>query len=120
MALGTALAKAIPVDQAIVDGELAVTDPMGRSVFADMMMSRHQARYFAFDLLWLNGEDLKVRPLLQRKERLKRILPTRSADVALCRSCGEDRHQLFQAAVDLDLEGIVAKKADSPYALGAG
>src|SRR5215212_3346684 len=80
-ALGTALAKAIPVDQAILDGELAVTDPMGRSVFAAMMTTRQQARYFAFDLLWRNGEDQKGRPLLKRKERLRRILPARSADV---------------------------------------
>jgi ATP-dependent DNA ligase len=54
---------------------------MGRSVFSAMMTDRHQARYFAFDLLWLDGEDLKARPLLERKERLKRILPARSADV---------------------------------------
>jgi len=38
-ALATSLAKAIPVDQAILDGELAVTDPMGQSVFAAMMMT---------------------------------------------------------------------------------
>src|SRR5215213_3822117 len=70
-ALGTALAKAIPVDQAILDGELAVTDPMDQSVFAAMMTTRHQARYFAFDLLRLNGEALKARPLLERKSRLR-------------------------------------------------
>src|SRR5215217_6089533 len=79
-ALATAVAKEIPVDQAILDGELAVTDPMGRSVFAAMMTSRQQARFFAFDLLWLNGEDLKARTLLERKQRLKGILPAPSAD----------------------------------------
>ena len=59
----------------------------------------------------MNGEDLTSQPLLERKNRLKRVLPARSERTGT---------QLFQAAVDLDLEGIVAKKADSPYALGAG
>ena len=119
-ALASALAKAIPVDQAILDGELAVTDPMGRSVVAAMMTTRQQARFFAFDLLWLNGEDLKSRPLLERKSRLKPVLPARSADVLYVDHVERTGTQLFQAAVDLDVEGIVAKKADSPYALGAG
>ena len=48
-------------------------------MFADMMTKRRLARFFAFDLLWLNGEDLRALLLLARKERLKRLLPSRSA-----------------------------------------
>jgi bifunctional non-homologous end joining protein LigD len=40
-------------ESAILDGELCVTDHVGRSIFAEMMKRRNQARYFAFDLLWL-------------------------------------------------------------------
>jgi len=79
--LRTALVKEVNAETAILDGELVVVDHLGRSVFADMMQRRHPARYFAFDLLSLNGEDLTKLPLLARKEKLKRILPSRSAHV---------------------------------------
>jgi len=52
----------------ILDGELVVVDHLGRSVFADLMQRRHLARYFAFDLISLNGEDLTKLTLLARKE----------------------------------------------------
>jgi ATP-dependent DNA ligase len=58
--------KEVNAVTAILDGELV--DHMGRSVFAAMMQRRHLARYFAFDLLSLNGEDLTKLPLLTRKE----------------------------------------------------
>jgi bifunctional non-homologous end joining protein LigD len=77
--LPEALVRQVTADSAILDGELVVTDHQGRLVFAHMMQRRRQARYFAFDLLWLNGEDLRGLPLLTRKEKLKRILPSRSA-----------------------------------------
>ena len=79
--LGTALVKEVNAEMAILDGELVVVDHLGRSVFADMMQRRHPARFFAFDLLSLNGEDLTKQPLLKRKEKLKRISPSRSAHV---------------------------------------
>jgi len=55
-------------ESAILDGELVVIDHLGRSVFADLMQRRHLARYFAFDLISLNGEDLTKLTLLARKE----------------------------------------------------
>src|SRR5688500_20117215 len=67
-----ALVKEVNTETAILDGELVVVDHLGRSVFADMMQGRHPARYFAFDLLSLNGEDLTKLPLLTRKEKLDR------------------------------------------------
>ena len=118
--LARALVAEIPAKRAIIDGELAVTDPVGRTVFVSMMTDRRLARYFAFDMLSIDGKDLRPRPLLERKAMLKRILPKRSADVLYVDHVAKTGTQLFQAAVDLDLEGIVAKKADSPYALGAG
>jgi bifunctional non-homologous end joining protein LigD len=114
------LVSEIKADQAVLDGELAVTDAMGRSVFASIMRDRRRARYCAFDLLWLNGEDLRGQPLLERKARLKRILPADSKSLLYVDHVVRTGTQLFQAALDLDLEGIVAKRADSPYALGAG
>jgi bifunctional non-homologous end joining protein LigD len=49
--LRAALVKKVNAETAILDGELAVADHLGRSVFADMIQRRHLARYFAFDLL---------------------------------------------------------------------
>ena len=63
-----ALLKEVNAETAILDGELVVVDHLGRNVFAGMMQRRHPARFFAFDLLSLNGEDLTKLPLLARKE----------------------------------------------------
>jgi bifunctional non-homologous end joining protein LigD len=113
--LRAALVKEVNADAAILDGELVVVDHLGRSVFADMMQRRHPARYFAFDLLWLNGEDLRQLPLMARKEKLRRILPSRSAHVLYVDHSRGNGTALYRLACQLDLEGIVAKRADSRY-----
>ncbi|HEU4500530.1 MAG TPA: hypothetical protein VFR82_02675 [Nitrospira sp.] len=113
--LRTALVKEVHAETAILDGELGVTDHMGRTVFADLMQRRNLARYFAFDLLCHNGGDLRKVALLTRKEKLKWISPARSAHalyVDHSRGCGS---ALYRLACQLDLEGIVAKRADSRY-----
>ena len=79
--LREALAKEVNGEVVILDEELVVTDHLGRSNFAAMMTRRKQVRYFAFDLLHVDGEDLRSWPLLRRKEKLKRILPSRSPHV---------------------------------------
>jgi bifunctional non-homologous end joining protein LigD len=67
--------------QAILDGEIVVLDEKGRSNFYDLMAHRGEPRYYAFDLMWLNGVDLLSRPLLERKKRLRRLVP---ATLACC------------------------------------
>jgi bifunctional non-homologous end joining protein LigD len=99
----------------VLDGELAVPDERGRSVFASIMKRRQDVRYYAFDVLWLNGKDLRRLPLLARKQLLKRILPTGSAHVLYVDHMRGSGTKLYRSACQLDLEGIVAKKADSPY-----
>jgi bifunctional non-homologous end joining protein LigD len=113
--LRAALVKEVNAETAILDGELAVVDHLGRSVFADMMQRRHLARYFAFDLLSLNGDDLRKLPLLTRKEKLKRALPSRSPHVLYVDHSRGNGSALYRLACQLDLEGIVAKRADSRY-----
>ena len=61
--------------RAILDGEIVVLDEQGRSIFFDLMAHRGEPRYYAFDLLWLNGIDVRSRPLLERKNRLRRLVP---------------------------------------------
>jgi bifunctional non-homologous end joining protein LigD len=103
------------VETAILDGELAVPGHHGRTVFAAMMKRRHEAQLFGFDLLSLDGEDLYQLPLLTRKQRLRRILPARSPHVLHADHTRGTGSELSRLACELDLEGIVAERADSPY-----
>jgi bifunctional non-homologous end joining protein LigD len=114
--LGEALVQEVKARTAILDGELVVAYPDGRSVFASMMQrGRPQVRYFAFDLLWLDGKDLRTLPLLRRKSLLKRILPSRSAHLLYVRHLKGKGRWLFERVCELDLEGIVAKHGASVY-----
>jgi len=113
--LATALVREVKAEMAVLDGELAVPDDTGRTVYSAVMTRREQARYFAFDLLWLNGEDLRALPLLTRKETLKRIIPSLSTHARYVDHTNGAGTDLYRLACQLDLEGIVAKRADSPY-----
>ena len=113
--LERALTREVNVEMAVLDGELAVPDHLGRTVFADIMNRRTQARYFAFDLLWLDGQDLRTLPLLKRKRLLSQIIPLGSSHILYVDHLRGTGMALFEAAVENDLEGIVAKRAYSPY-----
>ena len=71
--LAAALAKRLRVSDAILDGEVICVDETGRPIFIDLLR-RKEPCFVAFDLLWLNGEDLRPLPLVERKARLKRLL----------------------------------------------
>jgi bifunctional non-homologous end joining protein LigD len=113
--LAEAIVKELNVESAILDGELVATDGIGRTVFAALMQRSRSVRYFTFDLVWLNGEDLRHLSLRARKDKLKRILPTRSPHLLYVDHTKGAGTELYRLACQLDLEGIVAKKADSPY-----
>jgi ATP-dependent DNA ligase len=109
------LSRILQVDDAILDGEIAVRDETGRTVFADLMHNRGKARFYAFDLLRLNGEDLRSIPLLARKQRLKRLIPAGSRSISYVDHVQRYGKALYRLACEHDLEGIVAKRADQPY-----
>ena len=113
--LANALGREVKADMAILDGELAVPDEHGRSVFASIMKRRNAVRYYAIDLLWLNGKDLRGLPLLARKQMLKDLLPKGSAQVLYVDHIMGSGVLLYRVSCALDREAIVAKKADSPY-----
>jgi bifunctional non-homologous end joining protein LigD len=73
--------------------------------------------YVAFDILWYDGLDLTHLPLLKRKEILYNLLPEVKGLKYSDHIIGEGKN-FFNAAVKMDLEGIMAKKADSPYIIG--
>jgi bifunctional non-homologous end joining protein LigD len=90
-------------------------DETGRPIFIDLLR-RKEPCFVAFDLLWLNGEDLRPLPLIERKARLKRLLRRRSnhliAEAMSVEGCGK---ALMAAVEEHDLEGIVAKRKSDPY-----
>src|SRR6266436_4904698 len=120
------LPDALAARQAILDGEIVALDAQGHSNFERLQERMHVRApgenlvthmpvvYFAFDLLYCDGYDLREAPLLERKQLLQRLLYTserfRYADHQL-----EHGKELFALAEQNGLEGIVAKRADSPY-----
>jgi bifunctional non-homologous end joining protein LigD len=113
----------------ITDGEICVLDDLGRSDF-DRLHDRARRRrwyegadpvtYCAFDLLMLNGDDIMTLPLLERKMLLAQLLQPPAAAVLFVGHFDSGAEQLFkEAVVPLKLEGLVAKRASSPYVPGS-
>jgi len=66
--LSSSIAKELEVTDAILDGEIVALDGDGMPAFYDLMKRRCQAVYYAFDIIWLNGRDLRQLSLIERKE----------------------------------------------------
>jgi bifunctional non-homologous end joining protein LigD len=109
------LAEHIKVESAVLDGEIACVAGSGRPVFRDLLFRKGQCIFIAFDLLYLNGKDLRVRPLLERKALLKKLLRRKRARVLYLDHVEADGCLLFEQVVKMDLEGIVCKRKSSPY-----
>ncbi|MFC5272196.1 non-homologous end-joining DNA ligase [Adhaeribacter terreus] len=111
----------LKADKAILDGEIVVQDKKGRVIFQDLQNFQNTPTehlyYYVFDILYLNGEDLRQLPLLERKKRLEELLqntdPIRYSEHRV-----EKGIAFFKEAEKLQTEGIMAKKADSKYLTG--
>ena len=111
--LRSELAK-LPVLDAILDGEIVCLDEQGISRFNALLNKKVQPVFYAFDLLWLNGEDLRSLPLLERKQRLCALARSHQRIVYAQHIEGAGK-QLFQEICARDLEGIVAKRKMGIY-----
>ena len=95
-----------------LDGEAVVAGADGVAVF-DALHRRHKAAdamLYAFDLLELNGEDLRVLPLGERKAKLAKLLARPPAGIVFNEHTDEDGAVVFQHACKMGLEGIVSKR----------
>ena len=106
---------------AVFDGEIAVLDESGVPRF-ELLQSYRTARqgylvYYVFDLLFLNGRDLRNQPLVQRKETLRRVL-NGSEIVRYVEHVDGSGKEFFELARERGLEGIVAKKKSAAYLEG--
>ena len=104
------------VKNAVLDGEIVYLDATGRSIFKDVLHRRGEPIFYTFDLLWLNGRDLRGLPLLKRKDRLQRLLDVQRPERVLFAKHIEERGiNFFQAVCESDCEGIVAERKDGIY-----
>lgn len=113
-------AFAIP-GQAIIDGEVVVVHE-GRTNFSELQAElakgdQNRLLYYAFDLLWLDGQDLRTRPQIERKAILKGLFDSYQLQppVLFSEHLIGDGQQLFEHARKLMYEGIISKNADAPY-----
>src|SRR6266566_7582821 len=122
---------ALPYEGFVLDGELVVPDDAGRPSFQRLQNRAKVTRaievrraaiespavLYVFDLLAFAGFDLRPLPLERRKSLLERVLP-RVGPLKYLEHFAKDGEALYEQVVQLGLEGIVAKKADSPYRAG--
>ena len=99
----------------VLDGEIACVDDAGRPVFRDLLFRRRQCVFIAFDLLYLNGKDLRTLPLVERKAALKKLLRRKHSRILYLDHVEGDGRLLFEQIVNMDLEGIVCKQKNSLY-----
>jgi bifunctional non-homologous end joining protein LigD len=109
------LCAELPRLEVILDGEIIAIDDEKRMDFWRLMKGRGHLAYAAFDVLWLRGKDLRELPLIERKKRLQRLLPAAVGPLNVIPWFEENGRELFQAARQYDLEGIVAKRKADPY-----
>lgn len=112
----------IKARSAIIDGEVVVPAADGTTDFSvlqnELKGNSSKLVLVAFDLLYLNGRDLRREPLVQRKAELKKIVS--GTDVQLSENFELDGREIFAHACKVGLEGIVSKVRDSVYTSGRG
>jgi len=114
--------KALQQHKAILDGEVVILNKDGRSDF--QLMQNYQSDktgnlfYYVFDLLYLDGQDLRDRPLIERKEILETLLSKlKKTHIRYSDHVMEKGISFFREAKKLGLEGIMAKDINSVYVM---
>ncbi len=113
----------LPAETALIDGELVVENDVGASDFsalqATLSAGRHDGfLFYAFDLLHLDGGDLRARPLMERKAALASLLAGAAERLRFSEDFAEDGSLILKHACRLSLEGIVSKLRNGPYRSG--
>jgi bifunctional non-homologous end joining protein LigD len=117
--------RGLPVREALIDGELVVENAAGASNFSSLQADLSEGRrdrflFYAFDLLYLDGYDLREAPLVARMAALEKLVGQGSGALRLSGHFDEDGAVVLKHACRLGLEGIVSKLRDSPYNSGRG
>ncbi len=124
-ALAEALAR-VPANHLIVDGEIVVPDSKGRSdhdALKEALGSSRQSHrllYYLFDLMHLDGFDLRAAPLIERKRVLTELIREVGPPILYNDHMEEHGEAMFKNACALGLEGVISKRMDAPYRSGRG
>lgn len=116
------------VDSAILDGEAVVLDHRGAPDFGALQKAlggrggkrfAAEASLFAFDLLYLDGQDLRVLELEERRQMLEQMIGrTPHGSIRFSEEIDADGDRFLRKACELGLEGVIAKRRDAPYRSG--
>jgi bifunctional non-homologous end joining protein LigD len=124
------LARDLKRRHCVLDGEIVCLGPQGKPDFRNLLFRRAEPFFYAFDILWdeharsddneemrrfHNGEDARYLPLIDRKLRLRSVVPQRGERLLYCDHIEQDGEGLFRLVCENDLEGIVAKHRYAPY-----
>lgn len=121
-AVATAL-KALPAETALIDGEIVVERDSGASDFSALQQDLSEGRsdrfaFYAFDLLHLDGSDLRSAELIERKALLEKLLPGGEPHLRYSQHFEESGGLVLEHACRLSLEGVISKVRTSKYASG--
>ena len=114
----------LPCESALLDGEIAIADKKGHTSFSALQVALKEDRggfgYYIFDLLHLDGKDLRKQPLIERKKLLQTLLNgvPKQGPLLYSDHIEGDGDRAFGHACDLKLEGIVSKQANASYRSG--
>ncbi|MES2526959.1 MAG: DNA ligase D [Bdellovibrionota bacterium] len=113
----------LSVTNAIFDGEIVALDEEGRSHFQGLQNSLKSKKdnglvYYIFDIMYLDGKDLRALPLIERKSILKEVLKGSSKNIIYSDHFETDPKEFLQVSCEHQLEGIICKDASSPYHSG--
>jgi bifunctional non-homologous end joining protein LigD len=113
--LASNLSLEVNADEAVLDGEIVKLDESGRPIFLDLMRRRGPFCFVAFDVLAVNGRDVRNLSLVVRKRILREIVPKQSRSILFAKHVPRRGRELYAAVCEQDLEEIVAKWKDAPY-----
>jgi bifunctional non-homologous end joining protein LigD len=114
--------QSLPAKDAIIDGEIAALDQNEKASF-QLLQAYGKSKatpliYYAFDLLNLEGKDLRGRPLVERRKLLAKLLEKAPDNIRFSEELRGNRDRLLEVAHQFQLEGLVAKRPDSLYESG--
>ncbi|MGN7773923.1 DNA ligase D [Phyllobacterium sp. 22552] len=115
----------LPIGTAMIDGELVVETSAGASDFSSLQNDLSEGRtdrfiFYVFDLLYLDGYDLRALPLIERKAMLEQLAANSTDPIRYSGHFNENGATVLSHACRLSLEGIVSKLRDGPYRSGRG
>jgi bifunctional non-homologous end joining protein LigD len=112
---------ALPARECVLDGEACAVDDSGKPSFHALQewlagdKKKASIGFAAFDLLWLDGRDVRREPLESRRELLEKLLEGQKAPLSCSRAVEGDLAQLLETAKAAGLEGLMAKRKGTPY-----